>query len=70
MRGVVLPVEGGKVGQDLTQGIDMQVAQLMAFHQSRHQSATGFGEPQPFELQYRVGPGIQAQQIAGAVNDG
>lgn len=62
----VLPVERGKVGQQITQRINMQVSQLMAFHQRGDQTAAGFGESQPFELQHRVGPGIQPQQIAGA----
>lgn len=62
--GGVLPIEGDKVGQHMTQSINMQVSQLMAFHQCDDQTAAGL-EPQPFELQHRMGPRIYTSQIPG-----
>lgn len=64
--GRLSPIKGGKSRYYITCRIQMKEGDVVMLHQRGNETATDLRHPQPFQSQYRVLPGIQAQQITGA----
>ncbi|MBS3894769.1 hypothetical protein E0L31_025360 [Serratia marcescens] len=56
-----LPVKRGEARQEITIRIQVQDVGAVALHQRDDQTATGSGEPNRFQAQRRVIPGVEPE---------